>query len=330
MTMVNTLRYCLFAAALSAVPIREARAGSGQQVSTQFSLDDSKPNEPLINLNEIFANELRPVKSAGLSNGKTLTIYAPPGFVIDERRIAGEYERFMAEINRVGAKPFSRDIRLLIFLFDVVPHHIQFSRPTIVNGAPVQWDYVMLDRNVADPEREVICRLSRTEPHEMAHSVISVAYRSGRGWYEEGQAEYLKLVATPAGCEDGRAREAALAAFADGARRRELWKFCPGCYARKLMRAGLQKNPAKRATLFKRWETISQGYVAASGAFFFLERKLGREKLLALLQAVNRAHRKQNRDFYRDLGRRLGFDLRELTDAQVQSALALEAGPAAN
>ena len=66
---------------------------------------------------------------------------------------------------------------------------------------------------------------------------------------------------------------------------------------------------------------MAPDYTTALGAFLFLERIEGREKLQGIIRRLVARHKFQGPSFYRDLKKEIGFDIRKVTTSQIAGTL---------
>ncbi len=70
------------------------------------------------------------------------------------------------------------------------------------------------------------------------------------------------------------------------------------------------------------WKPIDDGFDASLGAFIFLEKKIGKDKLFQIVHELQGKHEYQDEAFYQDLASKDGFDIRKVTQKEIEKTFA--------
>jgi len=277
-----------------------------------------EPNQPVKDLNPVVSKICKKVYVSKLYNGLNFEIYASSDLPLDCPKIQEVYDTILKNIARDFGRSTARGIRLVVLPVEEEPKNYIY-KPRCKEYTDFFMIKITASSNVTNT---ILEELSLWQPHELWHQVSESSRVFccrgncyGGGWFEEGLAEYTSYL-YPISKDHLRCpEEKAIAAFADPEiRAYALYKYCAGCDFREKMKE--MDKQVQDLTPF--WNEVDKGYDAALGAFIFLEKKVGREKLSKTIKAVMYKPRCQDEQFYQDLASHLGFDIRKVTKQEIE------------
>lgn len=276
------------------------------------------PAEPVFDVNRYLEESAAATHAGILKNGKPFRIVCSPGLRVDQDAIKRRYETIIEFIEQLSGERFPRGVELVVVPLAKTPANFRFS----YSPSDTYRDLIFMEDSRPEATADLLCRIEPTAPHEMWHVVghvmLDQAGSTGAGWFEEGLAEYVHWRLSSAGCDAGPRREVALEALMDSERRAGLWRFSPFLASAELRKPVTTSED--QGAVQKGWKDVDAGYAASLGVFLVMESRVGRSRLEAIAQRLNRDFRAQTDEFYAALELELGFDVRRIDAAMIEQA----------
>ena len=286
-----------------------------------------EPGEEIVNLNKEASLRCSEMFTGHLTENSKLTILSSVDISFNQERIIAGYKKVIASVEKLLGKDIpTRQFKLVLISFKKIPHNYKYIDSSNIEEKTT---VVLLDENskMAATD-EILCSVSSLA-HELVHRIghfpsVKRNFSLAGGWFEEGVACYSEYLAG-IGCKGGHADEReSVTAFLDEKTRNYIFKsFAPGITVMKMNKEERRKYKIlSKEKIESIWQKVDKGYDASLGAFIFLERKIGREKLWEIIRALDEKHRYQDENFYQDLASKVGFDIRKVTQQEIEEVFA--------
>ena len=298
-----------------------------------WAQETAKPPEKTASVSEYIRDRCKVVFKAKLKNKIDLEIMAPENIQFDGPAIAAAYDKVIGTIDQFSRDaytpnnirtransfriPVMRPVLMMSYYMTKEVSLRAYTRDEGDNMAFVHYDLIFLETDrLSDPMPKILCHIATMGAKSMWHEMGTVKVKSGRfqtsGWFDIGLGDYISLqVAQPPCVIEGRAQEC-LALFRQEEERKKLWDYCPGCVEEKAFLSG-----AKQPQLL-------EGQKVSLGAFLYLEKALGKEKLQALVKDLNNRGYWQDDSLYKKIKEALGTDIRGLKPGDLDRVLGPE------
>ncbi len=290
-----------------------------------------EPGKQQLDLNSEIQKRCVEIFRGNFGKEYHLSIIASTEIKMSSDEIVKAYENILATVEKLAQRKFpKKNFQLIVIYFDKRPKNYIYN---VRNINSQESTLVILEGNSnLDRTNEIICELEAFGPHEFFHTSVRWLYpgvKSGKlcgaGWFEEGLACYCNYLSDFyfSQCKEKRTQSdgnIAMVAFTNNEIRQDLWKnFSPG------NESWLNRNKFKKMTeeeIKAFWKPLDDGLDASLGAFIFLERRIGKDKLFEIVHNLQGKHEYQDEKFYQDLASYVGFDIRKVTQQEIEEVFA--------
>lgn len=290
--------------------------------------------DDMTNVSEYMNKKCKVTYSAPVTDKIDIEIISPEYVRCDGEPIRKAYAAVIENINKYHNLNYAPHkivkwlerhrkprIRLVLLASAESGHSLKLSSYTpegAYNNADIHYDMVRVpwDR-VGNCTDWLVCKVlfesSRSMWLEMAGVRIKLktAPLSQPGWYEYGISELISIRSGTSSCYEGSRAMQCYTLFQDPAMRAGLWEFCPGCNTPGKMPGGDELK--KALDLVK----------AAAGAILYFEKTLGVDKFQVLTQEISKDECWQDEHFYKKLSSLAGFDIRKVTQKEIDQIASL-------
>lgn len=292
-----------------------------------------EPDLPVLDMNKEIKNRCSLTFTGDIGRGCNLSIMSSREIMYDPVKIKDACEKILLTAESLSNRQSpQKRFQLVLIEFSKRPKNYLY------NPAASKTTHSMLvileGAKAGDRTDEIICGMLDFEPHELFHFIVFGIYPgvnsgnlNGGGWFEEGLANYCGYLAAldfgQCTGKDGQLEAGkALEYFSDDGIREIMWKdFSPGNELWK-NRDRMKEMTQEEIKAF--WKPIDQGNYASFGAFIYMEKKIGKERLFKIIWNMQGKHEYQDEQFYKDLATQVGFDIRKVGKEEIKSVLKKE------
>jgi hypothetical protein len=285
-----------------------------------------KPGDKVVDINKEVKERCTETFSGNFGKGYHLSIVSPKDIHYEQKKILDAYEKILSTVEGLSQKNYpKKKFQLVVINFEKKPKNFNYTAPNVKD---TETTLVMLEGNEESWTDKIICQLETFAPHEYFHTAVFGLYPgvkeghfAGAGWFEEGLACYCTYLCDfnfpmcskkETHSDENKAKEM----FLKEEIRNKLWgDFSPGNISWK-NRNKFKNMSEEEIKAF--WKPIDDGYDASLGAFIYLEKRIGREKLFQIVRNLQGKHDYQDESFYKDLESLLGFDIRKVTTDEIR------------